>query len=389
MRQYGDNYKRCRASPAAGGFLKILSCISGTSCDGISWALAEVGKSGGRMKFSVIGSGNAPYSRKLNSALLRVTNSGRATMAELCDLHWSIGRRLADIGRQLKTAPQVAVFSGHTVYHTEQVGRTGAGTFQIGAVEPLSVELGIPVMGDLRSTDVAAGGMGAPLVPAGDELMFGRGSAVLNMGGIANLTLLGETTTGFDTGPGNMLIDEAARTLFGRRMDSGGKIAMSGTVDEKLLSAMMKDPFVDAAPPKSCGRERYGSAFFARMLRRAEGRGIAKRDVVTTFSEFTVRSVLRNLELHAPGYRRLVCAGGGSFNGYLMKRFGELFEGSVHTSDEFGVPRDSRESLAFALICYLSLSLKAGNTDATGAKRKLPLGRVTANGFGRELLRSL
>ena len=134
----------------------------------------------------------------------------------------------------------------------EQVGKTGMGTLQIGAVEPLSLFLEVPVLRDMRSTDVAAGGMGAPLVPRADELMFGRGSAVLNMGGIANLTLLGSRTTGFDTGPGNMLIDEAARLLFGKEFDRNGSIARSGKQDTRILSSLLKDPFVNSRPPKSC-----------------------------------------------------------------------------------------------------------------------------------------
>ena len=369
--------------------MRIFSGVSGTSCDGISWSLVDVGERRGKISFRMLDSGSRKYSAKLRHSLLDGANTGKVTLADLCDMHWAIGSHLARIAANLKPVPEAAVFSGHTMFHTEQVGKTGKGTFQIGAVEPLSVELGIPAMCDMRSTDVAAGGMGAPLVPRADEIMFGRGSAVLNMGGISNITLLGRRTTGFDTGPGNMLIDEAARKLFGKEMDSQGKIAFSGNVNEEMLSQLLKDAFVNARPPKSCGRERYGAEFFSRLLDNAQESKMSGEDVVATVSEFTVRSILRNMELFAPEYRKLICAGGGSFNRYLTSRLKKLFGGSLHMSDEFGVPRDSRESLAFALMCYLSLKLEASNSDATGARIKLPLGKVTAFGFGGSLLKCM
>lgn len=341
------------------------------------------------MHFDIIRSGHSAYAPGLRRGLLRAANTGRISLAGLCDMHWSIGRHLAGIGKRVGRDADAGIFSGHTMYHTEQIGKTGKGTYQIGAVEPLSLALDIPVMGDLRSTDVAAGGMGAPLVPRADEIMFGRGAAVLNLGGIANVTLLGERTTGFDTGPGNMLIDEATRTLFGQEMDRGGRIARSGRPDEKMLEVLLRDAYVRARPPKSCGRERYGSAYFNRVHRLAKKVGMSNMDVVATVTEFTARSITLNMKRFAPGYRQLICAGGGSKNSYLTARLRDLFGGSVHMSEEFGVPRDSRESIAFALLCYLSLKLLPSNSDATGARMKIPLGRVTAFGFERDLSQSI
>ncbi len=364
--------------------MRIFSCVSGTSCDGISWALVDVSEKKGKIVFDLSRKGNSDYAIELKRSLLETANYGKTGLQELCDMHWSIGKHLVRIARRLPSGIDAAVFSGHTIYHTEQVGKTGMGTLQIGAVEPLSLFLEVPVLRDMRSTDVAAGGMGAPLVPRADELMFGRGSAVLNIGGIANLTLLGSRTTGFDTGPGNMLIDEASRLLFGKEFDRNGSIARSGKQDSRILSSLLKDPFVNSRPPKSCGRERYGTAFLHRIVKRASSLGIRNEDIMATLTEFTVRSILRNMGRFAPSYRKLICAGGGAYNNYLMERMAELFDGKVCISDDFGVPRDSRESIAFALLCYLSLQLKASNSDATGAKKKLPLGSVTIHGFAGE-----
>lgn len=366
--------------------MRIFSAVSGTSCDGISWCLAGVSEKEGRITFEVIDRGSSRYPASLRRALLGAANSGHTTLSELCEMHWSIGRHLERAGARLKEAPDAGVFSGHTMYHTEQIGRTGKGTFQIGAVEPLSVSLGIPVMDDMRSTDVAAGGMGAPLVPRADEIMFGKGTAVLNIGGIANVTLLGRKTTGFDTGPGNMLIDEAARSLFGREMDQGGRLASSGRVNNGILHELLKDRFVNARPPKSCGRERYGSSFLDNVLAMSRAAGMSNEDIMSTVTEFTAASIIRNMEKFAPAYRRLVVAGGGAFNRHLTKRIRSLFKGNIHISEEYCVPRDARESLAFAILCYLSMTLRPSNSDATGARRKLPLGKVTVSGLKKGLV---
>lgn len=369
--------------------LKIFSAMSGTSTDGLTWVCIEVKESHGKVSVSVLQKGSMRFENPLRSLLLSMTNEGSATLAAISEAHCGLGRSLVSASRALKHDVDFAVFSGHTLYHEEQRGRAGGGTLQIGAVEPLALSLGRPVLTDMRYTDVAAGGMGAPLVPAGDSLLFPHGSAVLNIGGISNLTLLGRRVSGFDTGPGNMLIDGAMKRLFGKEMDRNGRVARSGSCDEKLLRRLMADAFVRAAPPKSCGRERYGSGYVEKVLSRAAQDGLSNEDTVSTLSQFTVNSILYNLKKYGGGARPIIIAGGGAYNRYLTEGLRSGFDGGVFTSDEFGIEPDIREAVAFALLGYLSMKRMPANTAATGARRYMPLGRVTVAGFSKELTRCL
>lgn len=359
--------------------------MSGTSTDGLTWVCMEVRESRGVVTSTVLQKGGRRFDPTLKSLLLSMTNQGNASLASISRAHWGIGRALVAASRSLRHEVDFAVFSGHTLYHEEQKVRAGGGTLQIGAVEPLALSLGKPVLSDMRYTDVAAGGMGAPLVPAGDSLIFPRGSAVLNIGGIANITLLRKTVSGFDTGPGNMLIDGAMRRLFGKEMDRNGKIAASGHCDERLLRRLMTDTFVRSAPPKTCGRERYGSEYVDKVISMAGARGTSDRDIITTLSEFTVRSILYNLRKYGGGADPLIIAGGGAYNRYISDGLRSSFDGTVHTSSSFGITPDVREAVAFGLLGYLSVNGRAANTAATGARRLVPLGRITVSGLSKEL----
>jgi anhydro-N-acetylmuramic acid kinase len=365
--------------------LNVLSIVSGTSTDGLTWACVAINEKYGRLSLEILEKGRYPYGSRLKNLLLQITNSGSAKLEDITRAHWLIGRSLKHIAGKLMHDVSFSVFSGHTLYHNEQIGRTGLGTFQIGAVEPLSLSLDRPVISDMRYTDVAAGGMGAPLVPAADSFLFPRGSAVLNIGGIANVTLLGRNTFGFDCGPGNMLIDGAMRRLFGKEMDRGGKIALSGTVSNSLISFLMKDTFVNSSPPKSCGRERYSDSFLDNIIQKARKKGLSDRDIVATVSEFTVRSILVNLKRYGANRKSLIVAGGGAFNRFLMEGLMAGFDGSVVTSDRYGIDPEIREAAAFAILGYQSLKQRNANSRATGARRLTPLGKITITGFSRDL----
>jgi len=369
--------------------LKIFSTMSGTSTDGLTWVCIEVHESRGKVSVRVLQKGSRRFENSLKSLLLSMTNEGSATLAAISEAHWGLGKALVAASRALKHDVDFAVFSGHTLYHDEQRGSTGGGTLQIGAVEQLALSLGRPVLTDMRYTDVAAGGMGAPLVPAGDSLLFPHGSAVLNIGGIANLTLLGRKVSGFDTGPGNMLIDGAMKRLFGKEMDRNGTVARSGNCNEKLLRRLMADTFVRAAPPKSCGRERYGSGYAEKIISRAAQDGTSNEDIISTLSQFTVKSILYNLKKYGGGAHPIIVAGGGAYNRYLTDGLRSGFDDGVFTSDEFGIEPDIREAVAFALLGYLSLKRRPANSPATGARRYMPLGRITVAGFSQELTRCL
>lgn len=361
--------------------MRVLSMMSGTSTDGISWVIADLEENERGINFHIIESGVHEFMPHVRDELLMLTNSGRGSLESVNSAHWNLGQELIRAADKMKNRPEVAVFSGHTLYHAEQSGGVHGGTFQIGAVEPLSVHLNIPVISDFRSGDVAAGGMGAPLVPLADSILFGPGLLVLNIGGISNVSFTGEHITGFDLGPGNMLLDGAMRILFKREYDQDGTIALSGKVIRGLLDVLMKDEFVNADPPKSCGRERFGSRYLEEILENPSFSKYPPEDIITTLAEFTVRSIEHNVRKHFPAGLRLVCAGGGVKNGYFTKRLSELFPGKFQVSDSMGVPHEFREALAFAVIGYLSSRLKTSNSGASGAKKLIPLGKITFNGL--------
>ena len=355
--------------------------MSGTSTDGISWVIADLKEDMEGIHFHIIESGVHKFMPHVRDELLLLTNSGEGSLKTVNSAHWNLGRELIRAAGKMKNKPEIAVFSGHTLYHAEQSGGVHGGTFQIGAVEPLSVYLNVPVISDFRSSDVAAGGMGAPLVPLADSILFGPDLLVLNIGGISNVSFTGENIAGFDLGPGNMLLDGAMKILFKKEFDHDGTIALSGKIIHELLNTLMEDEFVNANPPKSCGRERFGSHYLEKILGNPSFSDYPPEDIITTLAEFTVRSIEHNIRKYFPAGLKLVCAGGGVKNKYFTGRLSELFPGKFQVSDSMGVPHEFREALAFAVIGYLSSRLKASNSGASGAKKLIPLGKVTFNGL--------
>jgi anhydro-N-acetylmuramic acid kinase len=249
----------------------------------------------------------------------------------------------------------------------------GGYTIQLlnGAV--LAEASGIDVVCDLRSRDVAAGGQGAPLVPAFHADRFGvphEARAALNLGGIANLTLLHADgrVGGFDCGPGNVLLDAWAARHRGMAYDDGGRWGAQGSVDVGLLQQLLAEPYLQRSPPKSTGRDLFHAGWLDDQLARL-GRPIAEVDVQATLLELTARAATDALRRHLPDMRRLIVCGGGALNRQLMARFAALLPAvQVQTSDALGLPAQQVESVAFAWLAREFVQRRAGNRpDVTGA----------------------
>jgi anhydro-N-acetylmuramic acid kinase len=276
---------------------------------------------------------------------------------------------------------------GQTVYHHSGVAGAIRATLQVGDGDIIAVRTSCYVLSDFRARDIAAGGEGAPLSPIADAVLFGRGAggdpgrrrAILNLGGIANLTVLDDDPArvfGFDTGPANAPLDRLARRLSGGALacDRDGQFARSGRVDESLLGELIEqDPYLARRPPKSTGFEMYGDAF----VDRAAGRhGGFDADLMATLVEFVARSVtngIRQCEVLGPPLEEIVAAGGGVQNPALMERIAALVAPvPVRRSDELGVPSDAREAMAFAVLADMTLRGSAAMlppvTGATGPK---------------------
>jgi anhydro-N-acetylmuramic acid kinase len=252
---------------------------------------------------------------------------------------------------------------------------------------------GLPVVSDFRARDIAAGGEGAPISPIADLMLFqpkgphGR-RAVLNLGGIANLTILEEEPfriLGFDVGPGNSLLDRLARRLTDGKLpfDRDGKLARSGSVNQAILTRLLgEDPFLKGSPPKSTGFEMYGDAFLESLI---QEHGQADADLLATLSEFSAQAIAQALLEHVPEEQQpgeLVVAGGGVLNLDLMRRITDAIAPRVVTdSGKLGVPAQAREAMAFAVIAHrTALGLPSSWPALTGASHPVVLGKLSFPG---------
>ena len=280
---------------------------------------------------------------------------------------------------------------GQTVWHIPPPGNEGLlpSTLQLGEPAAIAYHTGVPGVAGMRALDVAAGGLGAPLVPLSEFLLYRSQEediALHNIGGIGNVTVLPkacqpEEVIAFDTGPGNLILDGFARQLFDEPCDRDGVLSVRGRVQEGLLGQWMAIPYIDAPIPKSTGRELFGEAFITRQLR--ENRHTNPYDLMATAAAFTARSMARNYQLYVfpkhPGLRRIVLGGGGARNPTLRKMIAAAFPGrAILTQEDLGFDSDAKEEVAFAIIGRQTMKHLPGNLpSATGAREAVPLGSIT------------
>ncbi len=362
----------------AGWFIGLMS---GTSLDGVDGVLAQADAAGDALRSTA--HVHVDFDAGLRQKLLALNRSGpdelhRAALAA----NGLMGAYAQVVQQLLRTAglgaAEVTAIGAHgqTVRHQPQAGYTTQ--LMNGAL--LAERTGIDVVCDFRSRDVAAGGQGAPLAPAFHAAAFGapgRERALLNLGGIANLSLLHAdgSVLGFDCGPANVLMDGWCLRHRGQPFDADGAWAAGGRVDEPLLQALLSEPFFALPPPKSTGRDLFDMAWLDAAL------GAAERDpqaVMATLAELTARSVAADLRHHAPSAEALFVCGGGAFNAHLMTRLAALLPGiSVQSSAALGVPPDQVEAMAFAWLAQAFVRRRPGNLPAvTGAAGPRVLGAL-------------
>lgn len=363
----------------------FIGLMSGSSLDGVDGVLAEAAGAGGRLV--ALAHVHRPFSGALRAELLALNRRGddeihRGALAAqaLAEVYAAVvSQLLGDAGRGRETVVAIGAH-GQTVRH-QPPALGGAGyTVQLMNGALLAERCGIDVICDFRSRDVAAGGQGAPLVPAFHAAMFGqpgRDRALLNLGGIANLTLLRADgrVLGFDTGPANVLMDGWCARHLGRDFDEGGAWAAGGRVDDGLLAKALQEPFFALPPPKSTGRDLFDRAWLDALL---AGRDTAAQDVMATLAELTARSVADALRQHLPGAESLHVCGGGAFNAGLMARLSHALPGTpVVSTAALGVPPDQMEAMAFAWLAQAFLEKRPGNLPAvTGAAGPRVLGAL-------------
>ena len=398
----------------------VAGVMSGTSADGINVALVRIssgnalrhrtrsnkdGGSSGRERplhtIKLLGHSEFSYPSKVRVAVLAAMNAKSASVADLSRLNFLLGELYADAilttQRRFRVKAGLVGCHGQTLYHQGEpqtfIGRKVATTWQTGEASVIAARIGVPVVSDFRTADMAAGGKGAPLVPFLDYLWFrdqNVGRIVQNIGGIANLTAIDAGATAdavfaFDTGPGNMVIDAVTDKLFGQPFDRGGKIAASGKVIEPIVTQILKRTFFRAMPPKTAGREDFGRDFVRDFLRMC-GK-VQKQDVVATATALTARSIADAVKrfVITPAkrncFREIIVSGGGAKNRTLTRMLSEFLAPhgiKVRFSDEFGLPAEAKEATAFAVMAYETWHQRPSNVlSATGAKRPAILGKIS------------
>ncbi len=378
----------------------VCGIMSGTSVDAVDIVLARLRGSGASLGVEIVHYAETLYSEELQQRIFHNCEVSSSNVNDICLLHTAIAHTYADAVRAACTEAGLALTAvdligmhGQTLRHLpDRIDIAGQGirsTLQIGSGPTLATLLQIPVVYDFRAGDMALGGQGAPLVPYIDHLLFQseeEDRVLLNIGGIANLTLLprgGELhdAVAFDTGPGNMLVDALMRKFYGREFDEDGLVASSGTVNGDLLSWMLRHPFFRLRPPKSTGRESFGEDYLEDLLNVARDLSVLDiADVVATVSECTVRGISMHLRalLPSPQRFRLLLSGGGARNQYFTEGLHYAFpDARVESTAALGVAPESKEALAFAVLANEWLMGNPANLpSATGANRSALLGAL-------------
>jgi len=389
----------------------VAGVMSGTSADGINVALVQLPTRGrGRPRYTLLAHAEYPFPPPVRCAILEMMNGELARVADLARLNFLLGELYAEAVaktvRKHRVKLDLVGCHGQTLYHQgvaqRFLGRQLAVTWQTGEGAVIAARLGVPVVSDFRPADMAAGGKGAPLVPFLDYSLY-RDQRVAriaqNIGGIANLTAIpagaspGEVLA-FDTGPGNMVIDAVMEELFGKRYDRHGKVAASGRVLDAVVAKLVRAPFFRQKPPRTAGREEFGREYAGRFLQIC--RGASKPDVVATATALTAQSIagaVQRFVLPRFGVRRdqrwrahemgveMIVSGGGTKNPTLIAMLHRDIAPlgiELRSSDEFGLPAEAKEAVAFALLAHETWHRRPSNVpSATGAKRAAILGKIS------------
>lgn len=359
---------------------RVIGMISGTSADGIDAALVEFEGADPRPRFLRFTC--TPYPPQVREQVFALMEN-RATVRDVARMNVLLGQLFAQAARTVGEADLVASH-GQTISHVpEKVDFCGypvRATLQIAEAAEIAAALGVPVVSDFRAPDMAVGGQAAPLVPFADAAILRSDSldrVALNIGGIANFTFIprqGEIQA-CDTGPGNCLMDALAERALGQPCDARGAFGATGTVQRELLEEMLQHPYFQLTGPRSTGREEFGRPLLDRYFGRCE-----PRDLMRTAAAFTAESIVRALRGYLDGPAELVAAGGGVENETLMEELrARLPQGvTLRRYDEFGVPAEAREAVAFAVLGHQTMHGRpTGVPGATGASRSVVQGKIT------------
>ncbi|GCF71813.1 anhydro-N-acetylmuramic acid kinase [Bacillus paranthracis] len=376
----------------------IAGVMSGTSLDGIDVALVRIEGSGVDSKVKLIHFTTVPFRNDIKSEIQQALSIENSNVQLICSLNFKLGLCFANA---VKEVCKEANFSleqldligshGQTIYHQpEQDGNRIPSTLQIGEPAVIAYDTNTTVISNFRTMDMAAGGQGAPLVPYSEIILYRhttKNRLLQNIGGIGNVTVIpsqksDQNVIAFDTGPGNMIIDEVCQRLFQLPYDQNGNIAKQGVVVEEILTYCMNHSFLKMNPPKSTGREQFGEEFVSQLLKRYEK--YSKENILTTVTMFTASSIVHHYkEFILPYYEidEVILGGGGSYNNTLVEmiRYGLKDEKcTIFIQEDIGYSSEAKEAIAFAILANETYHRNPSNVpSATGAKKSVVLGNVT------------
>ena len=373
--------------------MKAIGLMSGTSADGVDAALVEIDES----DLSLLGYVEVPFSKDVRKEILSLCEDGRVDA--ICRMDAALGEWFAEAALRVcedgnVSAEEVDVIGSHgqTIQHLPALAvvadKKVRSTLQIGNPAVIAERTGITTVSDFRSRDMAVGGQGAPLVPLVDYLLFRSeyaGRAMLNIGGIANVNILPANCGvsdifAFDTGPGNMVIDGVVQAITHGKLsfDRDGALAGKGQVCEDLLDVLMAHPFFDMEPPRTTGREDFGTDMVQKILD-WEGK---EEDLVHTATQFTVESIVHGLKrfvLPRCEIHEVIASGGGTKNSVMMDLLDQALGNiSFKRLDDLGIASEAKEAIAFAILAYQTMNEQPGNVPSvTGADKQVVLGSIT------------
>jgi anhydro-N-acetylmuramic acid kinase len=375
--------------------MKVIGLMSGTSVDGIDAALVEIAGTTLDLRVELLAAETYPYPEDVRSQILAVCGGAQLSMAEFAELDDRIARCFGQAAVKIQTnqAPAILIGShGQTVFHRPTTPESMGYSLQIGRGELIASIAKITTIDNFRAADIAAGGQGAPLVPKPDAYLLGDKTehrCVQNVGGIGNVTYLPPQSQadweanvcGWDTGPGNSLLDLAVTQLSQGELtfDRDGAWAATGTVCQPLVQKWLEQEYFRLAPPKSTGRELFGRDYLQNCIADAAPYQLAPADLLATLTDLTASSIADSYHRFLPQLPdRVLLCGGGSRNLYLKKRLQHHLPGiAIVTTDEAGIDGDAKEAIAFAVLAYWRHQQIPGNLPtATGAKQPMLLGDI-------------
>jgi len=376
----------------------VIGLMSGTSADGIDAALVKIRGSGLKTQLNVLAFECYPFNREQKQKILSIAGAGECLVDDLSQLNFYLGNLFAEAVIAITkkaglTKSDIDLIGSHgqTIRHLPEpdlfLDRRISSTLQIGDPSVIAQTTGVTTVGDFRPADMAVGGQGAPLVPIFDYLFFRSENfnrAVLNIGGIANLTILPKSCTpdkivAFDTGPGNMIVDNLCKTLFGTDFDTNGTLAGGGTINNNLINQLLEEDYFSKPPPKSTGRERFGDDYLNKIKELGRVDNLRPQDLIATMTFFTAKTISISLERFFPqAIEEFIVSGGGVNNFILMRHLQELMPKiRFSTTHQHGIPPDAKEAICFAVLANETIHGNQGNVpEATGANRPVVLGKI-------------